>query len=98
MTESQERFSAEKVARLARLELAPNELEQVQSELDRILAFVEEINALDLSGVEPFFGAVDSINPIREDQVQAGLTREQALANAPDSDGEFYRVPPVFRK
>jgi aspartyl-tRNA(Asn)/glutamyl-tRNA(Gln) amidotransferase subunit C len=96
MNESQDRFSAEKVARLARLELSANEHQQVQGELDRILEFVKEINALDLSGVEPFFGAVDSINPIREDEVQPGLTREQALANAPDSDGEFYRVPPVF--
>ena len=98
MTESQDRFSAEKVARLARLELAADELKQVQGQLDRILDFVDEINALDLAAVEPFFGAVDSINPIREDQVQPGLTREQALANAPDSDGEFFRVPPVFRK
>ena len=96
MTESQDRFSAEKVARLARLEFAVHELEQVQSELNKILDFVDEINSLDLSDVEPFFGAVDSINPIREDQAQPGLTREQALANAPDSDGEFYRVPPVF--
>ena len=97
MTESQDRFSAEKVARLARLEFSPEDIERVQSELNRILDFVNEINALDLSEVEPFFGAVDSINPIREDQVQPGLTREQALANAPDSDGKFYRVPPVFR-
>ena len=98
MTESQERFSAEKVARLARLELSPDDIEQVQSELNRILDFVAEINTLDLSEVEPFFGAVDAINPIREDQVRPGLTREQALANAPDSDGQFYRVPPVFGK
>lgn len=96
MTESQDRFSAEKVARLARLDLSADDLKQLQGELDRILDFVNEINELDLSQVEPFFGAVDSINPIREDQVQPGLTREQALANAPDSDGEFYRVPPVF--
>lgn len=98
MTESQARFSAEKVARLARLELSPADLHAAQNQLDKILHFVEEINSLELSDVEPFFGSVDSVNPIREDHVESGFTRDQALSNAPDSDGEFYLVPPVFKK
>lgn len=98
MSEPRNRFSAEQVARLARLKLAPDQIDDVQNQMNRILDFVDQIEQLDLAEVEPFFGSVDSVNPLRDDAVKDGLTRQQALANAPDTDGEFYCVPPVFKK
>ena len=47
-------------------------------------------------GTEPFYGATESTNAVRTDDVVASFEREKILENAPDSDGEFYRVPPVF--
>lgn len=98
MSESTTRFSAEKVARLARLQFSPDSIANVQNQIDRILEFVAQIDDLDLDEVEPFFGAVSSLNPVRADEVSESVARDKVLSNAPDTDGEFYLVPPVFKK
>jgi aspartyl-tRNA(Asn)/glutamyl-tRNA(Gln) amidotransferase subunit C len=85
-----------RLAHLAKFQLEPNDCAIVQSELSQILNYIQQIDELDLRGVQPFFGSSDHANRTRIDQVTAGLTREQALQNAPDSDGEYFRVPLVF--
>ena len=96
MPDQNRHFSADKIARLARIALTPEQVEATQAQLDEILAFCEQLNEVDLDGVEPFFGATDEHRPVRSDNVRPSLNREQALANAPNHDNEFYRVPPVF--
>ena len=60
-------------------------------------AAVSQLEQVDLpDDVTPFFGAIESVNAIREDQLQTSVPRERILDNAPESDGEFYLVPPVF--
>lgn len=96
MSDPGKKFSAEKVARLARIDFPQISMAQVQTQLDEILTYVDQLNELDLTGVKPFFGAFDSNHALRSDEIRTSLSREEVLANSPKNDGEFYLVPPVF--
>lgn len=89
--------SAQKIASLARIELSDEEAAIAQGEFDRILEYIHQLDQVDIpDGTEPFFGATELTNATRDDVVRPSVDRELILKNAPDSDGEFYRVPPVF--
>lgn len=81
------------VARLARLELSDAEVETMAEELSGILEHVDRISELDLSGVEPTTHVVALENVLRADEPRPGLTQDQALENAPDTDDGAFRVP-----
>ena len=81
------------VARLARLHLTEEELERMRAQLDAILAYVDKLRELDVEGVEPTSHAVPLVDVMRDDALAPCLPQEAALANAPDRDGEFFRVP-----
>ncbi|HBH03394.1 MAG TPA: Asp-tRNA(Asn)/Glu-tRNA(Gln) amidotransferase subunit GatB [Candidatus Rokubacteria bacterium] len=84
------------VARLARLALDPDELERMRTQLDGILAYVDQLRALDVEGVEPTSHAVPLVNVLREDTVVPPLAQEAMLANVPDRVGELVRVPRII--
>ena len=84
------------VANLARLDLAPEELEAMTGQLDRILSYVETLSELDTEGVAPTTHALSVINAFRDDQVRDSLAREAALANGPQENGEAFVVPRVI--
>ena len=81
------------VARLARLELSEDELERFAAQLDAILEAVGKVAELDLSGVEPTAHPLDLANVWAEDEPRPPLSVEEALANAPDSEDDAFRVP-----
>jgi aspartyl-tRNA(Asn)/glutamyl-tRNA(Gln) amidotransferase subunit C len=81
------------VARLARLRLTDDEIEAMTGELSSILDHIEKIGELDLDGVEPTSHVVELENVLRPDEPRPSLPREQALDQAPDSDGVGFRVP-----
>jgi aspartyl-tRNA(Asn)/glutamyl-tRNA(Gln) amidotransferase subunit C len=84
------------VARLARLELTPEEIERTTVQLGAMLDHFADIDELDLQAVEPMTQAYPLINVLREDVVAPGLDRDEVLAAAPDVvDGRF-RVPPII--
>jgi aspartyl-tRNA(Asn)/glutamyl-tRNA(Gln) amidotransferase subunit C len=85
-----------KVAKLSRLALSPAETQQYAEQLGKILHYVEKLNALDTSKVEPMITASASGNVFRADVVKPSLKREDALQSAPAHDDEFFRVPPVI--
>jgi len=85
-----------KVAKLSRLALSETEVQTYTEQLGKILHYVEKLNALDTSKVEPMITAAASGNVFRPDEVRPGLKREDALASAPSHDDEFFRVPPVI--
>ncbi|MCD0461185.1 Asp-tRNA(Asn)/Glu-tRNA(Gln) amidotransferase subunit GatC [Roseiconus lacunae] len=87
---------AAKLARLARLELPQEELEHLAPQLESILGFIDKLSELDTTDVEPMTTALDVSNRWRADEFSQSLSREQALANAPASDEECFRVPPVL--
>ncbi len=86
----------EHVARLARLALTDAELEKMRAQLNGILAYIEKLDALPTEGVEPTSHAVPMLNVMRDDTPGPCLSREDALANAPDRAGEFFRVPRII--
>lgn len=84
------------VAKLARLNLAPEEVGPTTEQLGRILAYVEKLNALDTAGVAPTTHALAVTNAFRDDVVRPSLSREEALANGPQVNGEAFVVPKVI--
>ena len=84
-----------KVARLARLDLAADEIERMTAQLDGMLEHFADIDALDLSAVEPMTQPYPLVNVMRPDVVQPGLDRDEVLAAAPAAEDGRFRVPPT---
>ena len=91
-----DREAVEHVARLARLALTDAEMERMRAQLNGILAYIDTLNQLDTEGVEPTSHAVPLVNVMREDDTGPCLPCDEALANAPDRAGEFFRVPRII--
>ena len=83
------------VARLARLELSDAEVERFQEQLSAILEAVSKVQELDLADVPPTSHPLDVVNVWRDDEPRPSLPVEQALANAPDSQDDMFKVPPA---
>jgi len=85
-----------KVAKLARLELNDAEISEFTGQLEAILEYVEKMNELDTTDVEPLAHCLPISNVLREDRVKPSLGTETALANAPGRDGSFFKVPKIL--
>ncbi len=83
----------EYVAHLARLRLSDDEVERMTAELSAVLGYIEHIEELDLDNVVPTSHVVALENVLRPDEPRASLTREQALANAPEAADDGFAVP-----
>jgi aspartyl-tRNA(Asn)/glutamyl-tRNA(Gln) amidotransferase subunit C len=83
------------VARLARLKLTDEELVRFGEQLSAILEAVGKVAELDLADVPPTAHPLDVVNVWADDEPRPSLPVEEALANAPDRDGTFFRVPPA---
>ncbi|MBW3593858.1 MAG: Asp-tRNA(Asn)/Glu-tRNA(Gln) amidotransferase subunit GatC [Actinobacteria bacterium] len=83
------------VARLARLEIPEEEVDAVQAELSAIVEAVGKVGELDLADVPATSHPLDVVNAWGEDEPRASLSRDEALANAPDPEGGAFRVPAV---
>jgi aspartyl-tRNA(Asn)/glutamyl-tRNA(Gln) amidotransferase subunit C len=85
-----------KVAKLARLELSEAEVREFTGQLSAILDYVAKMNELDTEGVEPLAHCLAISNVFREDRVGESLGPEATLANAPQRDGNFFKVPKIL--
>ena len=88
--------TVEYVARLSRVDLSRQELDLFSGQLSDILDYIAQLNTLDTTGVEPLAQAVEVVNALREDKAADSLDVEEAVANAPEHIGRFYRVPAVL--
>ncbi len=84
-----------KVARLARLRLDDDKLERFAGQMDDILAYMETLGAVDTTGVEPLYSPVVHGTPMRPDVAVKSCRRDDILANAPATDGQFFVVPKI---
>ena len=91
-----DRKTVENVAKLARLQLTPDELDRYGKQLGAILDYIAKLEKLDVKGLEPLAHAVDTANVFREDAVRPGLARDAALQNAPEKNGDFFIVPKII--
>ena len=85
-----------KVAKLSRLDLTEAEVEEFAGQLSAILGYVEKMNELDTENVEPLAHCLPVSNVFREDSVKESLGTEETLRNAPQRDGEFFKVPKIL--
>ncbi|QJD77893.1 Asp-tRNA(Asn)/Glu-tRNA(Gln) amidotransferase subunit GatC [Spirosoma rhododendri] len=85
-----------KIAHLARLEVRPEEEAGMVNSLNDVLTWMEQLNEVDTTGVEPLTHISLETNVLRDDVVANQLPREQALTNAPQQDGQFFEVPKVL--
>ena len=85
-----------KVAKLSRLDLSEAEVEEFTGQVSAILGYVEKMNELDTENVEPLAHCLPIHNVFREDHVKPSLGTEKILANAPQQDGEFFKVPKIL--
>lgn len=86
------------LAKLARLDFNDEERTEIKYDLQKMIAFIEKLNELDTTGVEPLLHMSDNINVLREDVVKGSISRENALKNSPVHDEQFFKVPKVIRK
>ena len=84
------------VAKLARLNLSDAETAQFSAQLSDILQYVEKLNHLDTTNIEPLAHCLPVSNCLRDDVIKPSLGTERTLANAPDSDGQFFIVPKIL--
>ena len=86
------------LASLARLEFNEEETRQISEDLKRMITFVEKLQELDTTGVEPLLHMTENVDIFRADIVQPSLDRATAMAIAPDADNEYFFVPKVIKK
>ena len=90
------RESVQRVATLARLRLTADEESALTEQLDHILAYMDKLNELDTANVELFSHSMDNLNALREDKVTNQSNADALLANAPERDQTFFRVPKII--
>lgn len=88
----------EKIADLARLKFAETEKEDIKNDLQKMIRFVEKLNELDTTGVEPLLHMSSNVNVLREDEIKGSISREEGLKNAAVHDEHFFKVPKVIKK
>ncbi|MBC7587025.1 MAG: Asp-tRNA(Asn)/Glu-tRNA(Gln) amidotransferase subunit GatC [Chitinophagaceae bacterium] len=88
----------DKLAHLSRLSFNEIEKEEIKNDLQSMIAFVEKLNEIDTTGIEPLLHMGDAVNVLREDEIMGSITREDALLNAPVKDPQFFKVPKVIKR
>lgn len=87
-----------KLAHLSKLTFTEQEKKDIAKDLQNMIGFVEKLNELDLKDVEPLMHMSEEMNVLREDEIKGSARREEALKNAPETDGQFFLVPKVIKK
>ncbi len=84
------------IANLARLQVTNEEAKMYAKDMNSILEYMEQLNEVDTSNVEPLNHVIDLESRFREDEAKEPLSHEDALKNAPDADSDYFRVPKVI--
>jgi aspartyl-tRNA(Asn)/glutamyl-tRNA(Gln) amidotransferase subunit C len=86
------------LANLARLRFNEEEQAEIRNDLQRMIAFVEKLQEVDTTGIEPLLHMSETMNAYREDEVKGSMQKATALANAPGADSNYFKVPKVIKK
>ena len=87
-----------KISALAKLQLSEEEISLYTDQMNEILEYMKQLDELDTEDVEPLSHVLDQINMTRPDEEKTSLSRDEALQNAPETDGEYFIVPNVIKK
>ena len=88
----------DKLSLLARLEIKPDEKDKLRDDLQQMIGFIEKLQELDTTGIEPLMHLTEEFNVLRADEVKGSVTREEALQNAQLKNDSFFMVPKVIKK
>ena len=88
----------EKLAKLSQLDFSQEAKSKMEQDLNKILAFVDELNTLNTDDIEPLVYINEEVNKLRQDEVAEHLPKEKALKNAPAKDSDYFKVPTVLKK
>ena len=88
--------TVDKISHLARLEYENEAKEEIIKDMNNMLSFVEKLNELDTSNIEPLIYMSEEVNVMREDEVKHDITQDEALKNAPQHDSDYFKVPKVI--
>jgi aspartyl-tRNA(Asn)/glutamyl-tRNA(Gln) amidotransferase subunit C len=86
------------LAKLSHLSFNEEERKEIKADLQEMISFIEKLNEVNTDGVEPLLHMSSNLNVLRDDVVEGSVTREEALKNAPETDGTFFKVPKVIKK
>jgi len=84
------------VAKLSQLDIAPEEVEMFREQLTQILDWQDKLNELDLTDMNPTAHVLEMNNVMREDETRPSLSVKEALKNAPDKEGSYFKVPRIM--
>ncbi|OEJ99657.1 Asp-tRNA(Asn)/Glu-tRNA(Gln) amidotransferase subunit GatC [Roseivirga misakiensis] len=93
-----EKKDIDKIAHLARLNIQPEQEQQLLADMNNILDWVDKLSELDTDGVEPLTHITQEVNSLRADKVESTLSTEEGLKNAPEKEGSFFKVPKVLKR
>ncbi len=88
----------DKLSDLARLKFNDEEKIEIKKDLKQMISFIDKMNELDTTGVKPLLHMTKEVNILREDEVKGMISKEEALKNAPEHDGSFFKVPKVIKR
>jgi len=88
----------DRLAHLARLKFSPEEKKELMTDLERMIEFVEKLKEVDTTDVQPLLHITDAVNVLRDDEVKQMISKEEALLNAPFTNGDFFITPKVIKK
>lgn len=86
------------LAKLSQLSFTEQEKKEIRADLQEMISFIEKLKEVNTDGVAPLLHMSGNLNMLREDVVQGSVSREDALKNAPETDGTFFKVPKVIKK
>lgn len=88
----------DKLSNLARLEIKPEEKDRLRNDMQQMIGFIEKLQELDTTGIEPLMHLTEEINVLRQDEVKGSVSREEGLQNATLKNESFFMVPKVIKK
>ena len=86
------------LAKLSHLSFSEQEKKEIKADLQEMISFIEKLKEVNTEGVEPLLHMSTNVNVLRDDIVQGSVSREEAVKNAPETDGTYFKVPKVIKK
>jgi aspartyl-tRNA(Asn)/glutamyl-tRNA(Gln) amidotransferase subunit C len=88
----------DKIANLAKLSFNDSEKKEIREDLEKMIGFVDQLNSVDITGIEPLMHMSREVNVLREDEISGSVPSGEGLKNAPRAAGPFFTVPKVINK
>jgi aspartyl-tRNA(Asn)/glutamyl-tRNA(Gln) amidotransferase subunit C len=87
-----------KLAHLSKLSFNDVEKENIKADLSKMIGFIEQLQKIDTTGVQPLLHMSEAVNVLRKDESKGSITKQEGLQNAPQTDGNYFMVPKVIIK